>query len=246
MLAHGVPTLAYGLRGMAALELKVTGPKIDLHSGLFGGAVANPITALVQLLSTLHDREGRVAVRGFTRGSATRRMGARILEETADRLGQSDAARKRIAWAIRRKRLHHPRTTLGAPNGRDQWNRWRLPRDGNQDCHPKFRDGENYLPARARQNPPEILEFLQKHFAKICRPMTRWKSHPAMLVRGIWPIRILRMVKRRNAPCAKSSRRSRAHSRRRKHSDRGGVSRYPRRGIPAPWSGFAGLPDALT
>jgi acetylornithine deacetylase/succinyl-diaminopimelate desuccinylase-like protein len=65
MLARGVPTLAYGLRGMAALELKVTGPKVDLHSGLFGGAVANPITALAQLLATLHNGRGRVAVRGF-------------------------------------------------------------------------------------------------------------------------------------------------------------------------------------
>jgi acetylornithine deacetylase/succinyl-diaminopimelate desuccinylase-like protein len=65
MLARDVPTFAYGLRGLAALEVKVTGPKVDLHSGLFGGAVANPITALAQLLATLHDREGRVAVRGF-------------------------------------------------------------------------------------------------------------------------------------------------------------------------------------
>ena len=65
MLARGVPTLAYGLRGLAALELKITGPQVDLHSGLFGGAVANPITALAQLLATLHDREGRIAVPGF-------------------------------------------------------------------------------------------------------------------------------------------------------------------------------------
>lgn len=65
MLARGVPTLAYGLRGMAALEVKITGPRIDLHSGLFGGAVANPITALAQLLATFHDRDGRVAVRRF-------------------------------------------------------------------------------------------------------------------------------------------------------------------------------------
>lgn len=65
MLAKGVPTLAYGLRGLAALELKITGPQIDLHSGLYGGAVANPITALAQLLATLHDREGHIAVPGF-------------------------------------------------------------------------------------------------------------------------------------------------------------------------------------
>src|SRR5207237_7910224 len=42
-----------------------TGPKMDLRSGMFGGAVANPIVALAQLLATLHDREGRVAIAGF-------------------------------------------------------------------------------------------------------------------------------------------------------------------------------------
>jgi acetylornithine deacetylase/succinyl-diaminopimelate desuccinylase-like protein len=47
------------------LEIKVTGPKMDLHSGIYGGAVANPITALAQLLATLHDHEGRVAIAGF-------------------------------------------------------------------------------------------------------------------------------------------------------------------------------------
>jgi acetylornithine deacetylase/succinyl-diaminopimelate desuccinylase-like protein len=65
MVARGVPTLSYGLRGITALEIKLTGPKMDLHSGVFGGAVANPITALAQLLATLHDREGRVAIAGF-------------------------------------------------------------------------------------------------------------------------------------------------------------------------------------
>jgi acetylornithine deacetylase/succinyl-diaminopimelate desuccinylase-like protein len=65
MITRGVPTLTYGLRGVTALEVKVTGPKMDLHSGVFGGAVANPITALAQLLTTLHDNKGRVAIAGF-------------------------------------------------------------------------------------------------------------------------------------------------------------------------------------
>ena len=65
MIARRVPTLSYGLRGVTALEIKVTGPKMDLHSGVFGGAVANPITALAQLLAKLHDREGCVAIAGF-------------------------------------------------------------------------------------------------------------------------------------------------------------------------------------
>ena len=65
MIARGVPTLGYGLRGVAALELKVTGAKMDLHSGIFGGAVANSVTALARLLATLHDDKGHVAISGF-------------------------------------------------------------------------------------------------------------------------------------------------------------------------------------
>lgn len=65
MVARGMPTLSYGLRGVTALEVKVTGAKMDLHSGVFGGAVANPITALARLLATLHDENGRVAIEGF-------------------------------------------------------------------------------------------------------------------------------------------------------------------------------------
>src|SRR5256885_1351004 len=68
MIARGVPTMSYGLRGVTALEVKVTGPKMDLHSGVFGGAVANPITALAQLLAPLHDSQGRVAIAGFYDG----------------------------------------------------------------------------------------------------------------------------------------------------------------------------------
>jgi len=59
------PTLTYGLRGIAALEVELTGPSHDLHSGVYGGAVVNPITVLTRLLAGLHDEKGRVAVPGF-------------------------------------------------------------------------------------------------------------------------------------------------------------------------------------
>src|ERR1043166_7352630 len=65
MVAKGVPTLSYGLRGVTALEVKITGAKMDLHSGVFGGSVANPVTALARLLATLHDADGHVAIEGF-------------------------------------------------------------------------------------------------------------------------------------------------------------------------------------
>jgi acetylornithine deacetylase/succinyl-diaminopimelate desuccinylase-like protein len=65
MVARGWPTFTYGLRGIMALELRVSGPAMDLHSGIYGGAVANPATALAQLLATLHDGNGHVAIAGF-------------------------------------------------------------------------------------------------------------------------------------------------------------------------------------
>jgi acetylornithine deacetylase/succinyl-diaminopimelate desuccinylase-like protein len=65
MVSKGIPTLSYGLRGVTALEVKVIGAKIDLHSGVFGGAVANPATVLARLLATLHDHNGHIAIDGF-------------------------------------------------------------------------------------------------------------------------------------------------------------------------------------
>jgi len=61
----GVPTLTYGLRGISYLEVEVAGPNRDLHSGSFGGAVANPINILADMISKLHDENGRVTIPGF-------------------------------------------------------------------------------------------------------------------------------------------------------------------------------------
>src|SRR5215467_11680723 len=65
MIAKKTPTLSYGLRGVAALEVKVIAAQMDLHSGVFGGAVANPAAALARMLAALHDENGHIAVAGF-------------------------------------------------------------------------------------------------------------------------------------------------------------------------------------
>jgi acetylornithine deacetylase/succinyl-diaminopimelate desuccinylase-like protein len=65
MAADGYPTLSYALRGIAAMEVRVFGPSHDLHSGIYGGAVANPATAAARLIASLHDSQGRVAIEGF-------------------------------------------------------------------------------------------------------------------------------------------------------------------------------------
>jgi acetylornithine deacetylase/succinyl-diaminopimelate desuccinylase-like protein len=61
----GLPTLTYGLRGLAYMEVEVTGPSQDLHSGSFGGAVANPINVIANMISQLHDKNGRVTIPHF-------------------------------------------------------------------------------------------------------------------------------------------------------------------------------------
>ncbi|SDU10083.1 Acetylornithine deacetylase/Succinyl-diaminopimelate desuccinylase [Verrucomicrobium sp. GAS474] len=68
MIAPGVPTLTYGLRGVAAMEVSVYGPAKDLHSGMYGGAVENPVTVLARLVASLHQADGSVAVPGFYDG----------------------------------------------------------------------------------------------------------------------------------------------------------------------------------
>jgi len=65
LYAKGVPTLNYGLRGLAYMEIELTGPNRDLHSGSFGGAFANPINELAKLISKLHDKNGRVTIPNF-------------------------------------------------------------------------------------------------------------------------------------------------------------------------------------
>ena len=65
LFAKGVPSICYGLRGMAYLEIEVQGPKSDLHSGSFGGPVGNPAFALVQILASMKDNHDRITIPHF-------------------------------------------------------------------------------------------------------------------------------------------------------------------------------------
>lgn len=65
MIGPGIPTLTYGLRGIACLEFTVHGPSLDLHSGVYGGAVPNPATIVSRLIASLHDENEIVQVPDF-------------------------------------------------------------------------------------------------------------------------------------------------------------------------------------
>jgi acetylornithine deacetylase/succinyl-diaminopimelate desuccinylase-like protein len=65
IIANDVPSINVGLRGLSYLEVEVTGPNRDLHSGVYGGAVANPINVLCRMLASLHDENGRITIPNY-------------------------------------------------------------------------------------------------------------------------------------------------------------------------------------
>ncbi|MBT8252361.1 MAG: dipeptidase [Flavobacteriaceae bacterium] len=65
MIAKNVPSITTGLRGLSYVEVEVTGPNRDLHSGLYGGAVANPINILAKMIASLHDENNHITIPGF-------------------------------------------------------------------------------------------------------------------------------------------------------------------------------------
>lgn len=65
MIANDVPSITVGLRGLSYVQVEVTGPNKDLHSGIYGGAVANPINVLCKMIASLHDDNHRITIPGF-------------------------------------------------------------------------------------------------------------------------------------------------------------------------------------
>jgi acetylornithine deacetylase/succinyl-diaminopimelate desuccinylase-like protein len=93
MVAPGVGTFTYGLRGIACCEVIARGPSTDLHSGIWGGAVANPATAIARIVASFHDESGRVQVTGFY---DTVRPLADWEREAWSKLGDTEAVTKAV------------------------------------------------------------------------------------------------------------------------------------------------------
>ena len=149
MFARGVPSICYSLRGLVYFQIDLRGSSTDLHSGSFGGAVANPAFVLAQMLAQMKDRGGRIKIPGFyddVRAAAGGRA-----EGVGDAAVQREAVPQglRHPEAVRRDRLHDARAHVGAADVRSQRPALRLHRRGRQDRAAGGGDGEGQHAPRA-------------------------------------------------------------------------------------------------
>jgi acetylornithine deacetylase/succinyl-diaminopimelate desuccinylase-like protein len=161
MFDRGVPSICYGLRGLAYMQIDLRGTKSDLHSGSFGGAVANPNMVLAQVLAQMKDRGGRIKIPGFYDDVRE------LTQEERDQWKRLPFNEKRFA-----KELGAPK--LFGESGYSVLERiWarptlevngilrRLHRRGGQDRHPGRRDGEGQHAPRARPGPRQDREAVR-------------------------------------------------------------------------------------
>jgi acetylornithine deacetylase/succinyl-diaminopimelate desuccinylase-like protein len=166
MVAPGVGTFTYGLRGIACLEARVKGPAIDLHSGIFGGAIANPATAVARLTATLHDAEGRVAIEGFY--DAVRPL-AQWEREAWKELGDGDAETLSLTGSPE---------LFGEPGYTERERRWARPTaevngigggyqgEGSKTVIPREAMVKLSFRLVPDQNPDAILKLAEEHLKK--------------------------------------------------------------------------------
>jgi len=190
MLGPGRPALGYSQRGNLRIELEVRGPQHDLHSGNFGGAVHNPLQALCEIIASLHDSDGRVAVPGFY--DKVREWSGKEREHM-ERTGPKDAeilrdARVPKAWGEAAYNLYErvtirPALTLNGISGGYQG-------EGIKTVIPARALAKISLRLVPDQNPLEIEQLVQEHIRQVApatvsvRMRTLGASNPALVNRN--------------------------------------------------------------
>jgi len=176
--ADGQPAITYGLRGIATYELRVDGPRQDLHSGSFGGAVMNPAIALCHLLSSLVDRQGIIQIAGFYQ--AVRPLG----DEERHRWQSLPSDDQEFASAIGVKQLFGE---TGYSTDERRWARPTFDINGLTSGH-QGEGVKTIIPATAAakisfrlvpdQDPQQITKLLRSHLEQQALPGVRWELKP--------------------------------------------------------------------
>jgi acetylornithine deacetylase/succinyl-diaminopimelate desuccinylase-like protein len=189
MLGPGRPALGYAQRGNVRFELEVRGPRQDLHSGNFGGAVHNPLQVLCEILGSLHDSDGRVTIPGFY--DNVREWSAKE-REYMERTGPTDAEILRdagvpewgeVGYSVYERITIRPALTLNGITSGYQG-------AGVKTVIPALALAKMSIRIVPDQTPREIQQLFRQHIARIApstvniRIRTLGASHPALVNRN--------------------------------------------------------------
>ncbi len=168
MRGPGQPALTIGLRGKLSAEIIVRGPARDLHSGSFGGAVLNPIQALCEILTVLHDGRGRIAIPGFyddVREASTSRRDRLRLEAPTEReitaAAQTPAKWGETGFSAYERISIRPSLSISGISGGNQG-------PGDKSIIPSHASAKISFRLVPNQDPNRIAELLREHLHRIC------------------------------------------------------------------------------
>jgi acetylornithine deacetylase/succinyl-diaminopimelate desuccinylase-like protein len=173
MPAKKIPALTYALRGITALEIKLTGPARDLHSGIFGGSVENPAMALCRLLAKIHDKNGRVAIPGFYDDVEPL---TKFEREQFKKLPLNEGQYRKLlgvpALSGEKGFTHHERRSArptfeinGLTSGYQG--------EGSKTIVPSWASAKITMRLVPGQNPRKIQKLVQAHLKKLCPPTVK-------------------------------------------------------------------------
>lgn len=187
MLGPDRPALTYSLRGSLSVELELRGPSRDLHSGNFGGAVANPLEALARVVSGLHHPDGKIAVGGFYQhvrrvSDAERNQMARSAPADAEILRTAGVSRGwgEPGYSLYERTTIRPAVTVNGIAGG-------YAGPGAKAVIPAGASAKLNLRLVPDQDPIEIERLLRRHIARLVAPGIQWQlrrnaaAHPALL-----------------------------------------------------------------
>jgi acetylornithine deacetylase/succinyl-diaminopimelate desuccinylase-like protein len=196
------PAITYALRGGLGLELTVRGPGRDLHSGLFGGAIYNPLQALCEIIAGLHDRSGRVAIPGFyarvrswpaEERAFMARSGpadARVLREAGARRGWGEAG-----YTLHERTTLRPALTVNGVTGGYQG-------PGGKAVIPAVAAAKLSFRLVPDQDPHEIAALFRRHLARVAPPAVRCAVRVGLAARPALMDRRHSAVRAAAAACA--------------------------------------------
>lgn len=178
MISDKVPSINCGMRGLAYLEVKVTGPNKDLHSGHYGGAVANPINVLCDMISSLIDKDGRITVKGFydnvvELSSADRAQLARApfdLEEYKHFLGINEVKGEKGYTTLERTGIRPCLDVCGIWGG--------FTGDGSKTVLPSEAHAKISMRLVPNQDSETISRLFTEHFLSIAPPYVKVEVRP--------------------------------------------------------------------